>query len=67
MGAPLDAAGTPNRPEKVVVRYPAVKTTTNIRTVLNDPDVDAALIATPISSHYWLAMEALSARQAGLR
>ena len=50
-----------DRLENVVVRYPAVKTTTNIRSVLDDPDVDAVLIATPISSHYSLTMEALSA------
>lgn len=49
------------RLDKAVARYPTVRPTTDIRTVLNDPEVDAVLIATPISTHYTLAMEALRA------
>jgi predicted dehydrogenase len=50
-----------DRLEKAATRYPSVKTTTDARAVLDDPDVDAVLIATPISTHHSLAMEALAA------
>jgi predicted dehydrogenase len=51
----------PDRLEKAVARYPSVQTTTDVGHVLADPDVDAILIATPISSHHPLTMEALEA------
>jgi predicted dehydrogenase len=50
-----------DRLEKAATRYPSVKTTTDVRTVLDDPDVDAVLIATPISTHHALTMQALAA------
>jgi predicted dehydrogenase len=50
-----------DRLEKASTRYPSVGTTTDFRTVLDDPDVDAVLIATPIATHFALAMEALEA------
>ena len=42
-------------------RYPSVTTTTNFEDVLRDPRVDAIAIATPVSSHFRLAMQALMA------
>ena len=42
-------------------RYPAVEITANFSDVLNDPRVDAVAIATPVSSHFDLALRALQA------
>jgi len=42
-------------------RYPAVRTTQDYRTILADPEVDAVCIATPISTHRRLAVEAFAA------
>jgi len=42
-------------------RYPAVEITDNFSEVLNDPRVDAIAIATPVSSHFELALRALQA------
>jgi predicted dehydrogenase len=42
-------------------RFPAVKTTTDFRDLLSDPGVDAIAIATPVNSHFELAMAALKA------
>lgn len=42
-------------------RYPAVEITDDFSAVLNDPRVDAVAIATPVSSHFELAMRALQA------
>jgi predicted dehydrogenase len=53
----LDAS----RLAKVGLRYPAVQTTTDIDVVLSDPEVQAIVIATPISTHHALAMRALKA------
>jgi predicted dehydrogenase len=50
-----------DRLAKAATRYPSVGTTTDIRTVLDDADVDAVVIATPISTHHALTMEALRA------
>jgi predicted dehydrogenase len=47
--------------EKSATRYPAVPTTTDLDMVLADPDVDAVVIATPISTHHPIAMAALRA------
>lgn len=46
---------------QVQARYPAIKTTTDYRDVLTDPAVDAVVIATPVSSHFDLALAALQA------
>lgn len=46
---------------KVQARYPAVKTTTDYRELLNDPSIDAIVIATPVSTHFELALDALRA------
>jgi predicted dehydrogenase len=47
--------------EKAQMRYPAVPTTTDLDVVMADPDVDAVVIATPISTHHPIAMAALQA------
>jgi len=44
----------------VKTRYPAIEVTTNFQSLLSDPHIDAVAIATPVSSHYDLALEALS-------
>ena len=42
-------------------RYPTVETLTDHRDLLSNPRVDAIVIATPVSSHYQLALDALRA------
>ena len=42
-------------------RFPAVKTTTNFRDLLNDPAIDAIAIATPVNTHFELGLAALKA------
>ena len=49
------------RLEKVQSLYPAVRTTTRSEDLISDTEVDALVIATPVVSHYDLAMAALSA------
>jgi predicted dehydrogenase len=46
---------------KAAIRYPSVTPTKSLDDVIGDPEVDAVLIATPISSHHALAMQALRA------
>jgi predicted dehydrogenase len=50
-----------DRLETATRRYPTLQTTTDAQVVFDDPDVDAVLIATPISTHHPLAMGALRA------
>jgi predicted dehydrogenase len=45
----------------VQTRYPAVEITANFSELLSDPRVDAIAIATPVSSHFDLALRALQA------
>ena len=45
----------------VQARYPAVDVTSNFDDLLNDSRVDAIAVATPVSSHYALALKALQA------
>jgi predicted dehydrogenase len=40
-------------------RYPAVKTTSDYHELYADPAIDAIVIATPVSTHFQLALEAL--------
>ena len=47
--------------EAVQRRYPAVKTTTDFMELINDPGIDAVAIATPVSTHFELAMAVLRA------
>jgi len=42
-------------------RYPAVPWTTRFDQVLEDPAVEAVVVATPVSTHYELALAALAA------
>ncbi|NLE22144.1 MAG: Gfo/Idh/MocA family oxidoreductase [Actinobacteria bacterium] len=51
----------PEALEKAQRRYPAVPVTTDLDRVLGDPDVDAVVIATPISTHHPIALAALEA------
>jgi predicted dehydrogenase len=53
-----------SRPEalaKSQARYPAVPVTTDLRDALGDPEVEAVLVATPISTHHAIAKAALEA------
>ena len=43
------------------LRYPTIRTVSDTRDLLNDPLIDAIVIATPVSSHFELAMAALRA------
>ncbi len=51
----------PRKLETVQRRYPAVKTTADFIELLRDPAIDAVAIATPVSTHFELAMAALKA------
>jgi protoporphyrinogen oxidase/predicted dehydrogenase len=42
-------------------RYPGTRTTTSYEDLLNDPELDAVAIATPVSTHHELAAAALDA------
>jgi predicted dehydrogenase len=46
---------------QVSARYPAAKVSSDYRDLIHDPAVDAVAIATPVSSHFELAMTALRA------
>ena len=52
---------SPERLEMVRRRYPAVRTTTNSLDLIGDPSIDAIAVATPVSTHFDLASEALRA------
>lgn len=43
--------------------YPAVTVTDNADTIFDDPDIDAVVIATPVASHFGLAMKALQSNK----
>ena len=50
------------RPERLALvkgRYPTIKTTTDHRELFADPAIDAIAVATPVSTHFGLAMQAL--------
>jgi predicted dehydrogenase len=49
------------RLELVARRFPGVPTTTDYQKLLRDPGIDAIAIATPVSTHFELAMAALKA------
>ena len=51
----------PDRLQQVQGRYPAIRTTTRHVDLIDDPGVDAVVIATPVSTHFDLAMRALQA------
>ena len=47
--------------DKIGRRYPSVRTTTELDTILADESIEALAIATPVSSHFALASAALRA------
>jgi len=47
--------------DRARLRYPGLRVTTDFQDVTNDDEIDAVLIATPISTHYRLARAALLA------
>jgi predicted dehydrogenase len=52
------------RPERLATirrRYPDVETTSDYRDLLRNPSVDAVVIATPVATHFDLAMAAMEA------
>ncbi len=51
----------PERLQKLSRRYPSTKFISDYELVLNDPAVDAVVIATPVQTHYPLARKALLA------
>jgi predicted dehydrogenase len=50
----------PARLAAAQARYPGIKTT-DVRELINDPAVDAVVVATPVSTHFELALAALEA------
>jgi predicted dehydrogenase len=51
----------PARTNAVSRRFPSIRATTRADEVINDPDVDAVVIATPVASHARLARQAMEA------
>jgi predicted dehydrogenase len=51
----------PQQIERALTRYPTVRGTTDYAHMLADDELDAVLVATPISTHYPLARAALEA------
>jgi predicted dehydrogenase len=51
----------PDTLQPISARYPAVRTTTYYRDLLEDPMVEAIVVATPVSTHHELAAAALEA------
>ena len=51
----------PDRLQRLQRQYPGVRTTTDFESVLADEAVHAVVLATPVASHYELAMRALAA------
>jgi len=49
------------RLEHAAMRFPGVRTTTNVDELMDDSTVDAVAIATPVSTHFDFAMRALAA------
>lgn len=41
--------------------YPSLAVTVDYKDIINDPEIDAVVIATPVSTHYDLAVEAIEA------
>jgi predicted dehydrogenase len=51
----------PNRLDLAKRRFPQIYTTTNYEELLNDREIDAIVIATPVNTHFNLALAALQA------
>ena len=54
---------SPKRLGAVAARYPSVRTTTQAGDVFGAADVEAVAVATPVSTHFELAMQALGANK----
>lgn len=46
---------------RVSALYPTVRTTRNVKNLVNDPAIDAVIVATPVRTHFDIAMAALKA------
>ncbi|MBN1994175.1 MAG: Gfo/Idh/MocA family oxidoreductase [Anaerolineae bacterium] len=53
----------PKRLHLVQARYPSIQVTTNPVDLFNNPAIEAVAIATPVSSHFELALQALQANK----
>jgi predicted dehydrogenase len=53
--------GRPDRLTRLAQQYPGVKTQTDYTALLDDRDVDAVIVATPVNTHFELAGAALRA------
>ena len=51
----------PDAVREIVARYPSATGTVSYADILDDPSVDAVAIATPVSTHYELALAAMEA------
>lgn len=51
----------PKALELVAKRFPATQTTTDFQELIRNPEIDAVAIATPVNTHFSLAMAALKA------
>ncbi|HEY6835893.1 MAG TPA: Gfo/Idh/MocA family oxidoreductase [Gaiellaceae bacterium] len=52
---------SPDALERFAARYPRARTTTHLDDVLDDPELDAVVVATPAVTHYELSKRALEA------
>ena len=53
--------GDPRRLEKVSRRYPSARAARDYEELINDPALDAVVVATPVATHYPFARRALEA------
>ena len=54
------ADSRPNRLELVTKSYPSINAVRNADDIINDPEIDAVIIATPVFTHFPLAQKALA-------
>ncbi len=47
--------------DRVKQLHPSINVTTDLKDLMSDPEIDAVAIATPVSTHYQLALQALRA------
>lgn len=55
------ADAKPENLTRVTSRYPTIQTSTSASDIFNHADIDAVAIATPVNTHYDLALQALQA------
>src|SRR3954470_24711353 len=53
------AEGRSDRLAQVTARYPAARTSTDYRGLLDDPAVDAVVVATPVATHFEIGLAAV--------